>query len=44
MYRGSGGAEVALLLRRLLNRLGIDASRVRFILTSASFSGKTVVR
>ena len=40
MYRGSGGAEVALLLRRLLNRLGIDASRVRFILTSASFSGE----
>ncbi|WP_435634847.1 DEAD/DEAH box helicase [Pseudomonas solani] len=36
MYRGSGGAEVAYLLRRLQSRLGISRQRVRFILTSAS--------
>ena len=37
MYRGSAGAEVAYLLRRLHARLGVDRSRVRYILTSASF-------
>jgi len=36
MYRGAGGAEVALLIRRLIARLGISRSRVRCILTSAS--------
>lgn len=36
MYRGSGGAEVAYLLRRLQARLGVPRSRIRFILTSAS--------
>lgn len=36
MYRGAGGAEVALLIRRLLARLGVPRERVRFILTSAS--------
>ncbi len=36
MYRGSGGAEVAYLLRRLQSRLGISRERIRFILTSAS--------
>ncbi|WFU16460.1 DEAD/DEAH box helicase [Bradyrhizobium sp. CB3481] len=36
MYRGAGGAEVALLLRRLLSRLNVSRERVRFILTSAS--------
>ena len=36
MYRGAGGAEVALLLRRLLSRLDVPRDRVRFILTSAS--------
>jgi len=36
MYRGAGGAEVALLLRRLLSRLDVPRQRVRFILTSAS--------
>lgn len=36
MYRGAGGAEVALLIRRLIARLGIPRSRVRCILTSAS--------
>ena len=36
MYRGSSGGEVALLLRRLLHRLGIGRDRVQFILTTAS--------
>lgn len=36
MYRGSGGAEVAYLLRRLQSRLGVSRDRIRFILTSAS--------
>ncbi|WP_224543693.1 DEAD/DEAH box helicase [Mesorhizobium sp. CA16] len=36
MYRGAGGAEVALLIRRLLARLEVPRERVRFILTSAS--------
>ncbi|MCL4521024.1 MAG: DEAD/DEAH box helicase, partial [Firmicutes bacterium] len=36
LYRGTGGAEVAYLLRRLIARLGIGRDRVRFILTSAS--------
>lgn len=36
MYRGSGGAEVAYLLRRLQSRLDVPRSRIRFILTSAS--------
>ncbi|MCH6483650.1 DEAD/DEAH box helicase [Pseudoxanthomonas sp. LH2527] len=36
MYRGSGGAEVAYLLRRLRSRLNVAAHRIRFILTSAS--------
>ncbi|WP_261316118.1 DEAD/DEAH box helicase [Burkholderia dolosa] len=36
MYRGSGGAEVAYLLRRLHARLGVGRDRVRYILTSAS--------
>ena len=36
MYRGAGGAEVALLLRRLFSRLEVPRERIRFILTSAS--------
>ncbi len=36
MYRGTGGAEVALLIRRLQARLGIPRERMRCILTSAS--------
>jgi len=36
MYRGAGGAEVALLLRRLYSRLDAPRDRIRFILTSAS--------
>lgn len=36
MYRGVGGAEVGLLIRRLQSRLGITRERFRCILTSAS--------
>ena len=36
MYRGASGGEVALLIRRLFYKLGIDRSRVQFILTTAS--------
>lgn len=38
LYRGAAGAEVALLLRRLRSRLGIDADRLQVICTSASFA------
>lgn len=37
LYRGAGGSEVALLLRRLRMRLGIPADRLQAICTSASF-------
>lgn len=37
LYRGAGGAEVALLIRRLRMRLGIPADRLQVICTSASF-------
>ncbi len=40
MYRGSAGGEVSLLIRRLFHRLGIDRSRVQFILTTASMPNK----
>jgi ATP-dependent helicase YprA (DUF1998 family) len=36
LYRGAQGAEVALLLSRLLQKLNIGRDRVRFILTSAT--------
>lgn len=38
LYRGANGTEVAYLVRRLLDRLGLPQSRVVFIATSASFS------
>ena len=38
LYRGANGTEVAYLVRRLLDRLGLPSSRVVFIATSASFS------
>lgn len=41
MYRGVGGAEVGLLIRRLLSRLGITRDRLRCILTSASLGTGT---
>ena len=40
LYRGAQGAEVALLVRRLLNHLGIGRGRVRCILTSASLGDR----
>jgi len=36
MYRGSAGGEIALLLERLFDRLGISVDKVQFILTTAS--------
>ena len=36
MYRGSSGGEVALLIRRMFHKLGIERDRVQFILTTAS--------
>lgn len=36
MYRGSSGGEVALLIRRLMNRLEVERDRIQFILTTAS--------
>ncbi len=36
LYRGTAGAEVAYLIRRLQSRLGISRDRMRCILTSAS--------
>jgi ATP-dependent helicase YprA (DUF1998 family) len=48
LYRGAQGAEVALLLRRFMHRLGINDSnrghKIRFILTSASFSDTDAAR
>ena len=38
LYRGAQGSEVALLIRRLRERLGIDAARLQVICTTASFS------
>lgn len=40
LYRGAGGTEVGLLLRRLRDRLGIPAERLRVICASASFESK----
>jgi ATP-dependent helicase YprA (DUF1998 family) len=36
LYRGTGGAEVAMLIRRLIARLGVSRDKFRCILTSAS--------
>ncbi len=38
LYRGASGTEVALLIRRLRNRLGLSPDRMQVIATSASFS------
>lgn len=38
LYRGAGGSEVALLIRRLIDRLGITPERLQVICTTASFS------
>ena len=44
LYRGSAGAEVALLLRRLRTRLGVSPDRLQVITTSASFSDAEYAR
>lgn len=44
LYRGAGGAEVALLIRRLRTRLGIPPERLQVICTSASFKDKEHAR
>jgi len=44
LYRGANGTEVAYLIRRLLDRLGLPPSRVVFIATSASFSAPEAAR
>jgi len=44
LYRGTSGAEVALLLRRLRQRLGIGPERLQVIVTSASFSSKDAAK
>ena len=41
LYRGAGGSEVALLIRRMTNRLGIQPSRLQVICTTASFGKHT---
>jgi superfamily II DNA/RNA helicase len=40
LYTGSQGAEVSLLVRRLINRLKIKENQLQIIITSASFSDK----
>ena len=44
LYRGAQGAEVAMLIRRLLNHLEIKQNRVRFILSSASLGDPTKLK
>lgn len=44
LYRGAGGAEVALLIRRLRARLGIKRNQMRCILTSASLGSNDEAR
>ena len=41
MYRGSSGGEVALLIRRLFHKLGINREQVQFVLTTASMPNAT---
>ena len=41
MYRGSAGGEVALLIQRMMSRIGVSRDRVQFILTTASMPDKT---
>lgn len=41
MYRGASGGEVALLLRRMMYRLGVNREKVQFILTTASIPDST---
>ncbi len=42
LYRGAQGAEISMLIRRLMQHLGVDRSRLRFILTSATLGSQEV--
>jgi ATP-dependent helicase YprA (DUF1998 family) len=44
LYRGVGGTEVALLVRRLRHRLGLLPEQLQVICTSASFSNPVAAR
>ena len=44
LYRGAAGAEVGLLIRRLIARLGITPERLQVIATSASFESRDDAR
>lgn len=44
LYRGAGGAEVALLIRRLRSRLHLAPGRLQVICTSASFKDAEAAR
>ena len=44
LYRGAQGTEVALLIRRLLHRLGLTTDRLQVVCTSASFSREESAR
>ncbi|MGY0633667.1 DEAD/DEAH box helicase [Luteimonas sp. A478] len=44
LYRGAGGAEVGLLIRRLTDRLGVSSDRIQAICATASFSSSTYAR
>ena len=44
LYRGAQGTEVALLIRRLRNRLGLSPQQLQVVCTSASFSNPEAAR
>ena len=44
LYRGAQGTEVAMLIRRLRNRLGLPLEQLQVVCTSASFSDSDAAR
>lgn len=44
LYRGAGGAEVGLLIRRLTDRLGVSSGRIQAICATASFKSTSYAR
>lgn len=44
LYRGAQGTEVAMLIRRLRNRLGLPEEQLQVVCTSASFSNPEAAR
>ena len=44
LYRGAQGTEVAMLIRRLRNRLGLPLEQLQVVCTSASFSNPEAAR